>query len=91
MSFVSNYSVVSVSGTAIQIVASNLERKGVIIVNNGAGTAYFGMDANVTTSNGLPVIANGSLNLTGLYDAWRGAIFSVSASTSDLRVWEWGP
>jgi hypothetical protein len=91
MGFISDYGAVAVAGSAVIIVAANTLRKGCIIVNNGAGTAYFGMDTNVTTSTGLPVITNGSLNMTGLQDCWRGDIWCVSASTSDIRFWEWGP
>jgi hypothetical protein len=90
VSFISNYAAVSLTSSASLIVVANNQRKGILIVNNGAGTAYFGMDVNVTTSNGLPITANGSLNLTGLYDAWRGNIYGISASTSDIRFWEWG-
>jgi hypothetical protein len=86
---ISSYSAVSVGGSATLVIVSNPARKGMIIVNNGAGIAYFGMDSGVTSSNGIPISANGSFNFSGQMDAWRGDVWAVSASTSDLRVWEW--
>jgi hypothetical protein len=90
--FVSDYGAVSVASTATLIVASNPLRKGCLIVNNGAATIYLGMDANVTTVNGLPIASNGVFNNSGLNDAYRGDIWGIIASsTADVRFWEYGP
>ncbi len=92
MSFISTYGAVTVTGAATQIMASNMERKGCVIVNNGAVTIYLGMDASVTSSTGLPLAAGATFGNSNFYALWRGAIYGVTASSSsDTRFWEWGP
>ncbi len=91
MSFISNYNAVSVGATATLLLAANNERKGCLIFNNGTNTIYLGMDANVTSSNGIPLLANATFSNSNLHALWRGAIYAITAtSTSDTRFWEWG-
>lgn len=92
MGFVSTYNTVSVGTIATRIMVSNPDRKGCVVVNTANATIYLGMDASVTTSNGLPIAANASFNNSGVGDAWRGDIYGVIGSaTADVRYWEWGP
>lgn len=92
MSFTSTYNVVSVGTSATVIMAANNERKGSIIVNNSSQTVYLGMDASVTTANGLPVAMNASMNNSGQNEVWKGNIYGIVAgTTADCRFWEWGP
>lgn len=78
--------------SATLIMAANTMRKGCLITNNGSVIIYLGMDANVTSSNGLPLTAGSTLQNSDLEAAWRGAIYGAAASsTADVRFWEWGP
>jgi hypothetical protein len=87
----STYGNVSVTSTATLILAANNERKGSLIVNNDATVSmYIGMDANVTTSNGLPIGARSTFNNSGQNALWKGAIYGIVASgTVDTRYWEY--
>lgn len=92
VTFVSTYNTVTVTTTATLILATNPLRKGCLIVNTANATIYLGMDANVTTANGIPVAANGAFNNSGLEDAYRGDIYGIIGSaTADVRYWEFGP
>jgi hypothetical protein len=72
--------------------AANNERKGSIIVNNGSVTIYLGMDASVTSSNGLTLLAGEKFNNSGQNAVWKGNIYGITASSSsDIRYWEFGP
>lgn len=91
MSFVSTYNAVTISSTASAVMLANNERKGSLVYNNGSVTIYLGMDANVTSSNGLPVASNASFNNSGQNEVWKGNIYAITASsTADVRFWEWG-
>lgn len=86
-----SYNTVTVGTSATQIVASNTDRKGLIVANtSGTATLYVGPNNSVSTTNGLPVGTNGSLTLSGLETAYRGDVFGISnAGNIDVRYWEW--
>lgn len=91
MSFVSNYNVISVASTPTLIIASNPERKGFMLANAGTSTVYIGMDANVTTSNGFPILSNAYLSSDDLDGVWKGAVYGIVSSTSqNVNYWEFG-
>jgi len=86
-----SYNTVTVADTATQILAANARRKGCLIRNNSSQTVYLGFDSSVTTSNGLPLGANETLMNSGQFEAYRGAIYGiVASSTSDVRYWDFG-
>jgi len=86
----STYNAVSVSSTATLVLDANNGRKGAIVFNGGPEIIYLGMDNQVTTTNGIPVVPFSSMNQTGQFDGWRGAIWGVTGSaTADVRYWEW--
>lgn len=85
----STYGSITVATTATLILASNLERRGSILVNNSNQTVYLGMDAAVTTSNGLPLAASSTMQNSGPNEVWKGAIYGVVAgTTANVRFWE---
>ena len=91
MSFVSTYNAVTIQSTATQVLSGNAERKGAIFSNNGTQTLFLGMDSSVTTSNGLPLVANGTLTMDDFGGVWKGQVWGiVASSTADLRYWEFG-
>jgi hypothetical protein len=91
MSFASNYGDVVINPIATLILASNPERKGGLITNNSTQTIYIGMDANVTVSNGFPLLSYGVFASNDFGGAWKGSIYGVcAAATSDVRFWEFG-
>lgn len=61
-----------------------------ILSNNGSASVYIGSDSNVTTSNGIPIAANGNLTDSGPRDLWKGDVWAICASgTIDLRYMWW--
>ena len=88
----SQYNTVSVGNTATLILAANNNRRASMIINTSAGTVFIGMDVNVTTANGFPLLQNGSFNNSGQNAVWKGVIYGIVASgTSDVRFWEFEP
>jgi hypothetical protein len=76
---------IALTSTAVLITTqvSNSQRNGLVVRNNGAGTAFLGFGSGVTSSNGLPLKIDEQITIDGSVPVW-----AVSASTSDLRVWE---
>lgn len=80
-----------VSTTAVLIVRSNVQRKCLVICNNGGGTLYLGNTSSVTASGagmGLKVPAGGRYTDSGdginVGDVW--GIYSVAATTQNVAV-----
>lgn len=87
-----SYNTVTVANTATLILASNNNRRGSMVMNVSSGTVYIGQNANVTTSNGFPLLQNASFSNSGQNAVWKGAIYGIVASgTSDCRYWEFEP
>jgi hypothetical protein len=91
ITFVSNYSNVSVGTAATLISASNPLRKGLMVFNNSVQTVYIGMDPNVTSSNGFPLQPNCTFATNDLAGVWKGSVYGISTAPSDTRYWEFGP
>jgi hypothetical protein len=73
----------NIGATAAQIVAIRAGRAGAgriaaTIYNNGSATIYLG-GADVTTANGLPLVAGGSITLNSV-----AAIYGIAASGSQI-------
>ena len=86
-----SYNAVPVGDTATLIIASNSNRKGLLIVNNSAVTVYIGPDASITKDNAIPILASGTFMDTGLQEAWRSAVYGIVVTgTADVRYWEYG-
>lgn len=85
-----SYNAVTVTTSPTLILALKNHREGCLIVNNSAQTVYLGMDANVTTATGLPIVSGAVLNNAGYTHAWRGAIYGiVAATTAVVNYWDW--
>ena len=81
---------VTITTAATLILAANINRHSFLLANTSSGTVFIGPRSDVTTSNGLPVLQNGTLSEdssgTKLY---QSDVFGIVASgTSDIRVWE---
>lgn len=84
----SAYGNVSVTSTATLILGASPGRRGFIIFNNGANAIFIGMDANVTTSNGVPIQPLDNYQEHGT-DIWMGNIYGItSTGSADIRTWE---
>ena len=87
----SNYANVTITTTATQILGASTKRKGLMVVNASNSNLYVGMDSSVTTSNGLLISPQASIEFGGKNEGWTGAIFGIVASgTADIRYWQWG-
>ena len=85
-------SVSVISNTPTLVIASNTNRKGLLINNNGTETMFIGPDNTIAPSTGMPVAQSQYYNDSGNYDAWRGDVWGVTISnTVDIRYWEWTP
>lgn len=86
-----SYGSISVTTTAILILAKNSKRQSIIIVNTDTtNKLYIGPDSSVTTSNGIEIENTGG-NLTedsGGTRVYLGDIYGVSTGTISVRYWE---
>ena len=85
------YDTVTVTDTATTIVSNNSKRIGLIIANSGSVTIYVGPDSSVTSSNGTPLLANGTLTEdSGGTKMFMGDVYGIASSgeSSDVRYWE---
>jgi hypothetical protein len=79
------------SGTATLIVAHNVNRKSLIITNEGSSKVYLGGDSSVLSSTGISVEAESGKYTedSGGQRMYLGDIYGISAdSTNDVRYWE---
>lgn len=84
------YDTVSVTDSATLIMASRPGRNVLVVYNNGETTVFVGMDENVTTSNGIPILPQSSYTQTG-QRVWMGPVYGIVGSgTSDVRFWDAG-
>lgn len=84
---------VTVSNSAVQVLASNSAAKSRIITNNGSSNVYLGKDNTVTTSGatmGILVRPGGSYSDSGT-DMYNGAIYGIGDAVSasqNVSAWE---
>ncbi|MBO9710678.1 MAG: hypothetical protein J7521_20950 [Caulobacter sp.] len=79
------YAAVSVGTTATQVFTSPSSQVFRRICNNSAVVIFWGLDLNVTTSNGLPLAANTCFTFD--LPMWTGTVYAVVATgTADLRA-----
>ena len=78
------------SGSAILIVAFNVERKSLILTNEGSSKVYLGGDSFVMSSTGISLESDGKyMEDSGGQRMYLGDIYGVSQdSTNDVRYWE---
>lgn len=79
------YGAVDVATTATQIVGDNRSRKGIVFTHEANDTVYIGLDENVTTSTGFPVLSNQG-NPFEYYTGAVYAIISTGAASSTISV-----
>jgi len=91
IAFASTYGDVSVGSSATLIAPSNPLRKGLMIFNNSSQIIYIGMDNNVTTATGFPILPTCTFATDDFDGVWKGAVWGISTGSSDARYWEFGP
>jgi hypothetical protein len=80
-----NYNQVSVATTATSIISSNTNEKVRTIKNIGSNAIFVGGDSSVTTSNGFPIDAGETLDVSD----YTGEVFGiVAAGTEDANYIE---
>lgn len=78
---------VSVTSTATEIKAANVNRHDITIVNHSTTDIYLGKDNTVTTANGILLPAKGFCVVEG----WDGDMYGIVASgTATIGYWEMG-
>lgn len=89
----SGYGNVAVAGTAIKLLSANPNRQEMRLINySTAPDAFWGTDANVTTTTGFPIFSgseqDASRGMGSMYlgDVW--AISSGSPGSADIRILE---
>jgi hypothetical protein len=84
-----NVSVVDTAG-GTAIIANLNQHRSVIIYNNGTAIVYIGFDSSVTTSNGIPLLPQASIELGGRSVSRKPSIYGIAASgTQDVRYMSW--
>ena len=85
-----SYNTVSVTGSATLVIASNGQRRGVFIYNNGTAIVYLGLDTNVLATTGIPLFPDPGFEWSRTFDGLRDSIYAIAASgTQDVRYMEW--
>lgn len=80
------YGNATVDATADVIVANLTVRRTVLLRNNGSVPVYLGFDSSVTTTNGMPLNPQGTIELKFGVTKRGTAIYGVTASSStDIR------
>ena len=81
-----SYGSVSLTTDAVAtIVTANTQRLSIIFTNIGAGKAFVGEDASITSANGTLLVANGSLTEdSGGQKVYMGAFFGIAGSASTI-------
>jgi len=85
------YGAVNVTDTATLILAANVQRQGILLVNaDEDDTVYLGMDASVTVANGLPFYSNSSRQMDRGFGLWLGPIYGIcdTGAAASVRYWE---
>lgn len=87
-----SYGSVSLATNAVAtIVTANTQRLSIIFTNIGAGKAYIGEDASITTANGTLLVANGG-SLTedsGGQKVYMGEFYGIAGSASTtITYWQ---
>ena len=81
-----------VNGTASLIVKANEHRQELRFINySTAPDVFLGMDANVTTSNGLPLFCGAEQDASrGFGSTYLGDVWAINngSGNSDIRFWE---
>jgi len=75
-----NYDDITIAATATQIIASNTNRKSIVVQNRGLSTVYVGGDNTVASTSGFTLDVNESLNLSD----YSGAIWGITASGTNI-------
>jgi len=85
------YNTFTATTSAQLIIVANSRRKGFNLHNTSAVTCYWGFDSSVTTSNGFPLLTNGTHFNSGTSDGYRGDVYILAITgTADVRFQEWG-
>lgn len=77
---------VSVSGTAVQIVAANVDRVALMVRVVGANPVFFKEDNTVTSSNGFQVAESDGIIVDPV--PATDALFAISPSGATVCAWE---
>jgi len=74
-----NYDQVSVGTSATSIISSNTNEKVRTIKNIGSNSIFVGGDSSVTTSNGFPIDAGETLDVSD----YTGEVFGIVATSTE--------
>lgn len=74
----------TVTGTSGQVVASNLSRKGLAIINLSADVIYLGLGTTALVNSGIALTQKGSVYEMSEYDYTTSAVNAISSGTSSL-------
>lgn len=78
------------SGSAILIVAQNVDRKSLIITNEGSSKIFLGSDSFITSANAISLKSGATYTEdSGGQRMYLGDIYGISEdATNDIRYWE---
>lgn len=87
MSNANNYTdtPVALTTATVEVLPRNATRNGLVLVNNGPGIAYFGLEQDLLAA--IPIQVNDGVSFDKT-DVPQNTIYAKSASTSGLVVWE---
>lgn len=81
-----SYNAVAINDSADEIIPDLTGRRVVIIKNVGSAIVYIGLDDQVTSSTGLPINPQGSIEISFKHNKRGSAIYGITASgSSEVR------
>ena len=85
------YGSTTITTATTLVVEANTRRQMLILVNNSSNICYYGPDASVTSSNGIPLYEySTNENTKSIGGKYLGPIYAtaVSSSNAEIRYWE---
>lgn len=91
-SYAYQYGAVTATGSATLVVSASRGRAGLMVCNNDStNSIYLGLDASVTSSNGIPILAGTCYSASAPQEVWKGVVYVITAGSSvDTRYQEYG-
>ena len=78
----------SVNGASNQVVAANAGRKGLVVINVGSSSVFFGCGYPAALNSGITLTANG-VWVMDAYTFTAAAIYAICSGTSTLSIQEY--
>lgn len=73
---------IAMTDSAAQIIASNTDRKKLVLHNTGNDVVYVGSDGSITSATAFPIYQGEKLDLS----SYTGVVYGICASTETSNI-----